>query len=159
MRKNAGFTLLEFMVVIAIIAAVMAVAVPNLLGRRADAKLKGAVDNLRGDLQMAKSMAVRESTFVVVNFSHDRYEVFVDNGAGVGGIANNGVWDGEERLLRDRILAEGVSINLGSTDFTANRTRFNDRGLPENLGTVVLENLHGEQRQISVNRLGRLAVQ
>ena len=157
MLKESGFTITEIMVTIAIVAIVTAFAVPNMLGQRADAKLKGAVDNLRGDLQLAKMMAVRESTFVVVNFFSDRYEIFVDNGAGAN--AGNGVWDADERLLRNRQLAAGVSINLADTDFAGDQTSFNDRGLPENLGKVVLVNFEGDQREISLSRLGRLSVQ
>jgi hypothetical protein len=115
------------------------------------------VDNLRGDLQLAKSMAIRESTFVVVNFQTDQYEIFVDNGA--GGNAGNWVRDADERMLRSCRLTGGVSIDLADTDFAGDQTRFNDRGLPENLGSVFVEDSSGDQRQIRLNRLGRLTIQ
>jgi type IV fimbrial biogenesis protein FimT len=82
MQKNLGFTLFEVMIVLAIMAVIAAIAVPNMIGWRVDSKLRGAVENLKGDLNAAKMMAVRENAFVVINFFAGRYEVFVDNGAG-----------------------------------------------------------------------------
>ncbi len=82
MQKKAGFTILEIMIVIGIIAIVAAIALPNLFGKRSGANLRGTVENLRGDLNSAKMMAVRENAFVVINFYSGSYEVFVDNGAG-----------------------------------------------------------------------------
>ena len=160
MQKNSGFSIIEVMMVVAIIAIMAAIALPSMIGSRSDAKLRGAVANLKGDLNRAKMMAVRENALVVVNFFSDRYEVFVDNGAG----ANTGDWthNSDERRLANRWLPTGVTINLADTDFNNNRTRFNRRGLPENLpgtiGTVVVEALDGKKREIELNRLGRINI-
>ena len=156
MQKKAGFTILEIMIVIGIIAIVAAIALPNLFGSRSGANLRGTVENLRGDLNSAKMMAVRENAFVVVNFFSDRYDVFVDNGAGAN--AENWTLDSDERRLVSRSMPTGVSIDLVATDFDSDRTRFNRRGLPENLGTVVVEAADGSQQQIQLNRLGRINI-
>ncbi len=165
-RNNLGFSLGELMVVIGIFALVAAIAVPNYLSWRRGAKVRGAVDNLRGDLNMAKFMAVRENAFVVVNFdpnnsgaASNRYLIFVDNGVGVGGVAADWNQNGEESVLRNRQLPAGVSIDLAGTDFNNERTRFSQRGLPSNLGKVVVVGKSGDQREIDVNRLGRITVQ
>ena len=157
MPNNRGFTLWELMTVLAIMAVLAAIAIPALVGSKGRASLQSSLDNLRGDLQLGRSMAIREGTFVVVNFQADRYEVFVNNGAG----SNAGNWarDADERVLRDRRLENGISIDLAGTDFAGDRTRFNDRGLPETTGRVVLADSTGNQRQIAVNRLGRLTMQ
>ena len=157
MPDNRGFTLWEIMIVIAIIAILAGLAVPNLFGSRNRASLKGTLDNLRGDLQIAKSLAIREGNFVVVNFATDRYEIFVDNGS--GGNAGNWVRDADEQQIRARTLSGGVTIDLAGTDLDADRTRFNDRGLPDNLGSIVLSNSAGDQRRIRLNRLGRLIIE
>ena len=155
MRKNSGFSLMELMIIIAIIAVIAAIAVPSMIGWRSRSKLQGAVGNLTSDLQIAKLMAIKESTFVVVDFPNaNSYRVFVDT---------DGNWslDAGERLLQTRQLPTGVWINLGATDLSDDRTRFNDRGLPDpaNLGTVFIVNSAGDQRSINLNRLGRLLVQ
>ena len=157
MQKNSGFTLFEILTVIAIIGIMAAIAVPNMIGWRSDANFRGTVQNLKGDLNSAKMMAVRENAFVVVNFFADRYEVFVDNGSGAN--AENWTRDSDERRLANRVLPAGVTIDLGATDFTGDRTRFNRRGLPQNLGTLVVVASSGDQRQIQLNRLGRINIQ
>ena len=147
----------EIMTVLAIMAVVAAIAVPNMIGSRSAAKLRGTVQNLKGDLNSAKMLAVRENAFVVVNFFADRYEVFVDNGDGAN--AENWTWDSDERRLASRVLPGGVSIDLVATDFDSDRTRFNRRGLPENIGSLVVAASNGAQQQIQLNRLGRIDIQ
>jgi type IV fimbrial biogenesis protein FimT len=159
--KNSGFSFYELMVVIAIIAIISAIAIPNMIAWRADAKFRGAVANLKGDLNMAKLIAVKENAFVVVNFDPDgngvasgRYMIFVDNGATLG------AFDNGERIFRNRQLPAGVSIDLAGTDFNGNDyTRFNERGLPDETGSVEMVSSTGDQRNIGLNRLGRINIQ
>jgi type IV fimbrial biogenesis protein FimT len=154
MRKNSGFSLMELMIIIAIMSVIAAIAVPSMIGWRSRSKLQGAASNLAGDLQVAKLMAIKESNFVVVDFAANGYRVFVDN---------DGNWnlDAGERLVQTRQFPPDVWINLAATDLSDDRTRFNDRGLPDpgNLGTVFIVNSAGNQRSINLNRLGRLLVQ
>jgi type IV fimbrial biogenesis protein FimT len=155
MKRELGFTLMELMIVMAIVAISTAIVAPNMIGWRADASLRGAVGNLRGDINLAKATAVKENGWVAVLFSADSYQLFVDNGANPG----NWIREPDERILRDRQLPAGISIDLAGTDFDSDRTRFNERGLPENLGMVVVVGLKGDQHEIELNRLGRISVQ
>jgi len=138
-------------------ALIATIAIPNMIAWRANAKLGGAIKNLRGDINMAKRMAVRENAFVVINFSSDRYEIFVDNGQGAK--AENWTWDEDELRIASRVLPEGIAIDLVDTNFDNDRTRFNRRGLPENLGSVVLKASNGKKQQIQLNRIGRISIQ
>ncbi len=153
MHKDSGFTFIEMMTVIAITGLLAAIAVPNMMAWRSGAKLRGVVENVRGDLQLAKLKAVQESGSVAVLFSGNSYQVFIDG-------ANAGVLDAGERLLRNRQLPAGVSIDLGSTDFNGNDyARFNNRGLPDDIGNVVVDSSSGDQGLIGLNRLGRINIQ
>lgn len=152
-RKNAGFTIYELMVVIAIIAVLSAIAVPNMIGWRERAKLKGAFENLRGDLQWAKIRAIRDHDPVAVVFEADRYDI---NAAG--------------GTIRSRQIPAGVVLNLGASTIPQNpddlsqlMTLFDTRGRcqknaanQDTNGLLVLEDSTGEQRQISINPLGQI---
>jgi type IV fimbrial biogenesis protein FimT len=160
MNNRLGFTLIELMVVIAILALVSAIGVPSLIGWRDDAKLRDAVSLLRGDLEMAKIRAVRENDFVAVLFNANGYTVFIDDGAGDPLKAGDWIVDPSERILRNRQLPAGVSIDLGDLNmFTNDRTRFNARGRISNVGIVTVFNIAGSQKQIDMNnRFGRISV-
>ena len=155
MRSESGFSLIELFIVVAIMTILASIAVPNMVAQSNQDRLRGAVNNLRGDLQTAKMSAIRENAIVVVNLFANRYEVFVDNGAG----ANAGNWgrDADELLLVSRKMEPGVSIDIAATNLANDRTRFDGRGLPENVGSIVLKSKAG-QRQINLNRLGRITV-
>jgi prepilin-type N-terminal cleavage/methylation domain-containing protein len=154
MRNESGLTLAELMIAIAIIAILGTLAVPNMMGWREKSKFNGAVENLRGDLELAKILGVRENGFVAVHFLPDGYQVFTDTGPNAGDL------DAGERLIENRVLPAGVSIDLGLTDFAGDKfTRFNERGLPENSGTVAIAGPGGDLRFINLNRLGRIDVQ
>jgi len=160
MFGRKGFTLVEVLVVIAIIALVSAFTVPRVLSWRSSARLRGATANLKGDLQLAKARAVRENGMVVVLLHADGYEIFVDNGTGSGGVAGDWIRNGQEPLVRTRRLPAGVRIDLDASSFGAvgDKTRFNGRGRPLP-GTIVLVNTRGEQNRIVLSRVGRLRVE
>ena len=148
MHKNSGFTLMELMTTIAIIAVLAAIAVPNMIGWRSGTKLQGAVENLRGDLQLAKLKAVQEGDVVTVTFFKD-----VDDVYGYNVVTSSGA------TIRDRRLPAGVSLDLGGTDFAGDDfARFNNRGLPVETGKVVIVSSGGEVRNIELNRLGRINI-
>ena len=88
MRKDYGFTALELATTIAIAAVIAALVMPPYLNWLRAQRLRGAVINLTTDLEMAKARAIRENSFVVVQFAADSYKIFLDTGDGLGGPPN-----------------------------------------------------------------------
>ena len=153
--SDKGFTFLELMVVIAIFAILSAIAVPNMIGWRNNHKFIGAYQNIRADLRLAQGRALRERAAVSVVFSSSQYEIFVDNGAG-GGTEGDYNRNGSEQLVRLRSLPAGVTIDLAATTIAGDRTQFGARGRCLATGTVVVRNLSGQPKNISINPLGRI---
>jgi Tfp pilus assembly protein FimT len=129
-------------------------------------RLKGAVNNLMGDLEMAKIRAVRENAFVVVSFAQNGYTIFLDNGQPSG---TAGDWlPAGEFIVKTKTLPAGVQFDLDNLNFeyiasagTDDITRFNGRGLPDRitaLTTIPLSN-QSSSRSVTINRLGNLGLQ
>jgi len=166
MRKNSGFTAFELAISLAIMAVIAAFVLPPYLQWLRGHRLRGAVNNLLGDLEMAKIRAIRENDFVAVSFAQNSYTIFLDNGQ-PGGVAQNFDPDGEF-IIKTRTLPAGVQVDVGSLDFdneplspAKNATRFNGRGLPDRITlarSIPLVNQNGN-RLITINRLGHLGVQ
>jgi len=66
MKVSAGFTLLELMVVITIVAILMALGVPSYRYVTNSNRVSAEVNALLGDLQFARSEAIKEGTTVTV---------------------------------------------------------------------------------------------
>lgn len=67
-RRHDGFSLIEAMVVVAVIAILATVAAPSYIELIGKQRLKGAASVLYGDLQYARSEAVQRNTPVTVTF-------------------------------------------------------------------------------------------
>ena len=154
MRSSGGFTLIEALIVILMISLISAIAVPGMMKWRTAAKLRGAIENLKGNLELAKLKAIQENGPVAVNFTENSYEIFRDNGA------TTGVHDTGEEYFGNKSLPKGVRIDLPATTFPddgfgGKRIRFKGRGTARQ-GTVFLVNSVGSVRKIIVSSIGRI---
>ena len=149
---RSGFTFLELITVIAILAVLAIVGGPSVMAWRNAATLRGAVNTLRGDLQMAKSLAIKQNVIVRAQFSSGGYTIVTAGGT----------------VLKIRQLPAGVVINLMETTFLDNDgdgspdTSFNGRGIPlpgiaGDLGKLVVNGPSGN-RTISINTVGRIHI-
>ena len=157
MRKELGFTTYELMVSIAIMAIIAAITMPPYLKWWRTSRLQSAVSSFAVDLEMAKTEAIRENDFVVIEFFAGSYTVFVDSNEDWGSSGEN--------VLLDRFLPPGVHIDTAtlalSPDPNQDKLRFNSRGMPADIVTpkTVKITQAGNDRQISINRLGNINVQ
>jgi type IV fimbrial biogenesis protein FimT len=66
-QENAGFTLLETMITVAIIGIIAALAVPSYQDMIERDRLKQAVESLKSDVQFARTQAIKRSENVIVS--------------------------------------------------------------------------------------------
>jgi type IV fimbrial biogenesis protein FimT len=128
MRKNAGFTLAELMVVIAIIAVVSAIAMPNMLTWRQKHRVGSAARDILNALEIARSEAVRDDQQVTVTFDFggDSFTVVDEDGDTIR----------EVQLSGDIDLQNGNT--LGANTIAGGIVRFTGRGLPDASGVITV---------------------
>ena len=126
MRKDSGFTLLELMVAIAIVAIAASIAVPNMISWPAKHRMSGAAREIYSAMQYARLMAVKEMMPIAVNFNvgTDTYTVFSDE------VATNGTLDAGETVLKTGTMP--ADVDMFSASFTGGvpYAGFDARGLP-----------------------------
>ena len=153
-----GFSLIEISVTVAVLGALVAIAIPNLLTWSANHRLRDAFSTLEGDLQLARLTAINRTSVVTLAFnqpSANKYTVFIDNGQG-GGTARDLVQNGTEEEILQGELSEGVTFN--TINASGNAILFNGRGMrarpvvdPANF---ILLNSEGRQYQIFITMVG-----
>jgi len=154
----SGFTIIELLVVVAMIGILSAIGIPTYLQWSHDAKMTDAVNTVRADLELSKISAIKHRSFVVILYNSQRYTIFVDNGDG-GGSSGDWARNGSELLIISRDLPPGVTIDLGVTTLASNRLRFNSMGLPDifSAETIGIDS-PGRQEQVTINRVGRIRI-
>ena len=147
-----GLTLMEVLVVIFLIAITSTFAVPGIMKWREAGKLRGAAENLKGDLELAKLRAIQENGAVAVQFSADGYTIFID-------IDKNNSPDppASDSVLKSITLPPGVKIDTARTSFGGSlATNFSGRGTARN-GTCTMVS-KGNEKKITVSTFAVITV-
>ena len=116
LSASFGFTLIELMVTISILAILAAVAVPNFQSTIEAAKHRGVISDLNASIALARSEAVKRGVPVVVaakvagaNGLGKGWRIFVDDPA------NAGVFSASTPLLLDQAPYDNsVTVGLGT---------------------------------------------
>ena len=143
---------MEVLVVIFLIAITSAIAAPGIMKWREAGKLRGAAENLKGDLELAKLRAIQENGAVAVQFSADGYIIFID-------IDNNDTPDppASDSVLKSITLPPGVKIDTADTSFGGNLvTHFFGRGTADN-GTCTMIS-KGNKKAITISTFAVIKV-
>ena len=143
---SGGFSLIEMLVVISILGIAAAAAIPNMIAWRSGLQFRAAVNELRNDLESAKTRAVKENARVTVVF---------DPAAGQYRM-NYQDPDANTILLKSQTLPAGVRIAAHTLGLN-NQTSFSSRGTADT-GTIVLANQQGKTKSISISFIGKIEV-
>ena len=149
MRKRSGFTVIELVVVIAVLGILTALGVPNFLSWLPKYRLKTAARDLYSNMQLAKLSAIKNNAdwAIVFNKAADQYQVCSGRGP-------DNSWGGTDNIVVKTVIlnnygsgvgyGHGNAAPIGSTfgdeiTFAHNVAVMNSRGTG-NAGYVYLEN-------------------
>ena len=147
-----GFSLIEMLVVIGILAITAIVTIPNVIAWRSGMQFRAAVNELRNDLESAKTRAVKENAKVTVAFdpTAGQYRMtYLDQ------VANT-------ILLKSQTLPAGVRIDTENPTHTldslpGNQTSFSSRGTA-GACTIVLANQQGRTKSVGISPFAKIEV-
>jgi len=108
---SRGFSLVEMLIVVALILIMAAVGFPHFRAYTAEAHLLGAGQVFRGEFRRARSMAVRFGVYTAIRFERriegDVYAIYADGN-------DNGVRSVDIRTGMDRLVAGPFPLSGGA---------------------------------------------
>lgn len=153
-KRCSGFTLMELMIVLAIIAIGASVAGFSIRNMLPDLRLSAAARDLKSDMNSARLRAIKENREVCVLFDMEAggYDVLLDDGDGIFVEEN-------ETLLKSVRMPKGVTIEAASFGNSGALACFNSRGIAGVPGTASLANSDDGQRNVAIAKTGRVSIE
>ncbi len=146
MRRNDGFTLMELMVIVAIVAILGALSVAGYTRLIEGTRLTSAANDIKGDLELAKVTAVKRHVTVLAYF---------DDGAGDSGsytltVNTKGGTQILKRTMPKKVQLTGVTTPIG----------FNTLGMASSTGQVMVRTLDNTKfKRVTVTAAGNIKLQ
>jgi prepilin-type N-terminal cleavage/methylation domain-containing protein len=153
-EKNKGFTLVELMIVVVLIAILAVIATPAYRNYMARSRLNGAARLVLSDLASARMDAVKMNRRVQIYFAGGytspaaSYRI-CDDASGDGTVT-----DGEGRNITRNVQNHFYDVSVGSN----NNPIFLPNGTATNMATVKVSN-GTDTRQITISIAGRVLIQ
>jgi type IV fimbrial biogenesis protein FimT len=143
MHKNSGYTIIEVMTVIGIIAILTSIVVPNVLGWLPKYRLRSGAEEIQSTLQLARLGAIKQNTNAIVTFDTTNHTYL----ASIDG-----------QTIKSGIMPAGIIID--SITSPGSQIQFDSRGLANtSTGNILVKNNQGGTKTITVNIVGIAAIQ
>ncbi|OQC55298.1 MAG: Fimbrial protein precursor [Deltaproteobacteria bacterium ADurb.Bin022] len=148
-KRTLGFTLIEMMVVIAVIAVLSAIAVPSFMEYARNQRLNGAARQVYTDLMNARQQAVTENKKIIVQFvNNHQYQFVRDNDA------SETVTTGDETLVLRDIQPEYSDVTFSAGFNPA----FRPNGTGKNPVITLTSSSTGKTKCITISTAGRIKI-
>ncbi|WP_242470787.1 GspH/FimT family pseudopilin [Thiocystis violacea] len=151
-RPAKGLTLLELIVAIAILALLLAVAVPSMGTMIARNRLKAAAHAVAEDLQWTRSEAIKRNRVLQFSLDLDHWCYGVDE---PGALCDCRAPSGAARACSLKRVS-GVDFPGVRLDATFTATRFEPRRATALNGSLALTSSQGSAIRVVLSRLGRV---
>lgn len=165
--QQRGFTLVEVMVTVAIIAILAGMAVPAMLSYRANNRLQGAAESLASFIQSAKQEVDRIDEDLLIQFDANAWCAGMDYEDGTSGcdctLADPTATDACTLPAEDRVRRirgqDFPEVAMGTVSFSGNTTTISHVRGTATAGSVNLQLGRGERvLRLVVSNLGRVRI-
>lgn len=153
---EAAFTLVEVMIIVAIIGIVTAIAGPNLLEMMPGIRLNNTTQRIVNDIQFARMRSIATSKEYRLNFDASSESYRIEQGSQSTGSSWPGLLVDQERKFNDS-SNEFYQKDIDIESVTQNPI-FNPKGLCSNTSTIKIQNASGGKKRVIINIAGGVKV-
>jgi len=163
-RKNKGFSLIELIIVIALIGIIAAIAAPNFTRYRDNSNLREAARDVSSDIQLYKQRAIAENVRYRITFDSgaNNYDVAKEATLGTGAFPVPGIPEVTDKEIGSgNVIETYAAANFGGNPYIT----FLPRGIIEentssgSEGLTIRHKTRLSTAEIKINKMGKINVE